>query len=292
LEDAAVGTRTGAPQRAIRIERSQTHAASKMARDESWTADERQQHILDRLMENGTVDVGGLAEALDVSRMTIHRDLDQLEERNLLRKVRGGATIESSLLFESSYAYRSEMATAEKRAVSKAAAEYLEPGQAVMIDDSTTAEPLAEFLPETVPHTVITNAFHLADKVRDMRQVELICLGGSYNSNFESFLGLFCEQAIEAIRADVLFMSTSAIKDGVAFHQNQDAARVKRAMMEVAETTVLLADQSKFGRSGLIRLAALDEFDQVLIGGALDSSVANELDEKGVAFEVVETDDS
>jgi len=263
-----------------------------MARDESWTADERQQHILDRLMENGTVDVGGLAEALDVSRMTIHRDLDQLEERNLLRKVRGGATIESSLLFESSYAYRSEMATAEKRAVSKAAAEYLEPGQAVMIDDSTTAEPLAEFLPETVPHTVITNAFHLADKVRDMRQVELICLGGSYNSNFESFLGLFCEQAIEAIRADVLFMSTSAIKDGVAFHQNQDAARVKRAMMEVAETTVLLADQSKFGRSGLIRLAALDEFDQVLIGGALDSSVANELDEKGVAFEVVETDDS
>jgi len=292
LGDAAVGTRTGAPQRAIRIERSQTHAASEMARDESWTADERQQHILDRLMENGTVDVGGLAEALDVSRMTIHRDLDQLEERNLLRKVRGGATIESSLLFESSYAYRSETATAEKRAVSKAAAEYLKPGQAVMIDDSTTAEPLAEFLSETVPHTVITNAFHLADKVRDMRQVELICLGGSYNSNFESVLGLFCEQASEAIRADVLFMSTSAIKDGVAFHQNQDAARVKRAMMEVAETTVLLADQSKFGRSGLIRLADLDEFDRVLIGGGLDSSVANELDEKGVAFEVVKTDDN
>jgi DeoR/GlpR family transcriptional regulator of sugar metabolism len=258
-----------------------------MAHEESWTADERQQHILDRLMENGTVDVGGLAEALDVSRMTIHRDLDQLEDRNLLRKVRGGATIESSLLFESSYAHRSETSTAEKRAVSKAAAEYLKPGQAVMIDDSTTAEPLADFLSETVPHTVITNAFHLADRVRDTRQVELICLGGTYNSNFESFLGLFCERAIEALRADVLFMSTSAIKDGVAFHQNQDAARVKRAMMEVAETTLLLADHNKFGRSGLIQLADLTEFDQVLIGGELDTSVTSDLDEKGVSYRVV-----
>jgi DeoR/GlpR family transcriptional regulator of sugar metabolism len=258
----------------------------------SWTADERQQHILDRLMENGTVDVGGLAEALDVSRMTIHRDLDRLEERNLLRKVRGGATIESSLLFESSYAYRSETATAEKQAVAHAAAEYLEPGQAVLIDDSTTAEPLADHIPDTAPHTVITNAFHLTDRLRDMRDVEMICLGGTYNSNFESFLGLFCEQAIRSIRADVLFMSTSAIKDGVAFHQNQDAARVKRAMMEVAETTVLLVDQSKFGKSGLIRLAGLEEFDRVLIGGRVDASVRERLDDREVAYEVTTPDAS
>lgn len=243
-------------------------------------------------MENGTVDVGSLADALDVSRMTIHRDLDQLEERNLLRKVRGGATIESSLLFESSYAYRSEKAAAEKRAVAEAAAEYLQPGQAVMIDDSTTAEPLVDFIPETAPHTVITNAFHLTDQMRDVREVELICLGGSYNSNFESFLGLFCEQAISSIRTDVLFMSTSAIKNGVAFHQNQDAARVKRAMMDVAEMTILMVDESKFGRSGLIRLAELEEFDRVLIGGEIDAAVADELEEREVPFQVVTVGDS
>jgi Transcriptional regulators of sugar metabolism len=238
-----------------------------MGEDNSLTADERRQHILDQLMETGTVEVSGLSDALDVSRMTIHRDLDQLEERNLLRKVRGGATIEPSLLFESTYAYRKQQAPKEKRAVAKAGAALLTPGQAIMIDDSTTAEPLVDVLPETAPHTVITNAFHLADQLRGTREIELICLGGTYNSNFESFLGLFCEQAIRALRADVLFMSTSAIKDGVAFHQNQDAARVKRAMMEVSETTILLVDQSKFGRSGLIRLADLDEFDRILIGG-------------------------
>ena len=260
--------------------------------DVPQTADERQQHILDRLMENGTVDVGSLSDAFDVSRMTIHRDLDQLEEQNLLRKVRGGATIESSLLFESSYAYRSKQATAEKRAVAKAAAEYLSPGQAVMIDDGTTTEPLAEFLPETAPHTVMTNAFHLMDRLRDVREIELISLGGTYNSNFESFLGLFCEQSIRAMRADVLFVSMSAIKGGVAFHQNQDAARVKRAMMDVAETTILLVDQSKFGRSGLIRLADLDEFDRVLIGGEVDAPVAENLEEKGIPFQIVTVEDS
>lgn len=263
-----------------------------MSNEASRTADERQQHILDRLMENGTVDVGSLADILDVSRMTIHRDLDQLEERNLLRKVRGGATIESSMLFESSYAYRSKQANAEKRAVAKVASEYLSPGQAVMIDDSTTTEPLAGFLSETAPHTVITNAFHLIERLRDVRQVELICLGGTYNSNFESFLGLFCEQSIRSTRADVLFISTSAIKDSVAFHQNQDEARVKRAMMEAAETTILLVDQSKFGRSGLIRLADLNEFDQVLIGGAVDATVTDDLEEKDVPIRVVTVEDS
>jgi DeoR/GlpR family transcriptional regulator of sugar metabolism len=196
------------------------------------------------------------------------------------------------LLFESSYAYRSKQATAEKRAVAKAAAEYLSPGQAVMIDDGTTTEPLAEFLPETAPHTVMTNAFHLMDRLRDVREIELISLGGTYNSNFESFLGLFCEQSIRAMRADVLFVSMSAIKGGVAFHQNQDAARVKRAMMDVAETTILLVDQSKFGRSGLIRLADLDEFDRVLIGGEVDAPVAENLEEKGIPFQIVTVEDS
>jgi len=260
--------------------------------DSSRSADERRQHILDRLMENGTVDVGSLSDALDVSRMTIHRDLDQLEERNLLRKVRGGATIESSLLFESSYAYRSKKAVEQKRAVAKAASEYLSPGQAVMIDDGTTTEPLAEFLPETAPHTVITNAFHLMDRLRDIREIELICLGGTYNSNFESFLGLFCEQSIRSMRADILFVSMSTIMDGVAFHQNQDAARVKRAMMEVSETTILLVDQSKFGRSGLIRLADLEEFDRVMIGGEPNAAVTDHLEEKGVPFQIVTVEDS
>ena len=161
-----------------------------------------------------------------------------------------------------------------------------------MIDDGTTTEPLAEFLPETAPHTVMTNAFHLIDRLRDVREIELISLGGTYNSNFESFLGLFCEQSIRAMRADVLFVSMSTIKDGVAFHQNQDAARVKRAMMEVAETTILLVDQSKFGRSGLIRLAGLEEFDQVLIGGEVDAPVAENLEEKGISFQIVTVEDS
>lgn len=254
------------------------------------TPESRLNVILEHVMAEGFVSVDELAKRLGVSRMTVHRDLDRLERKGLLRKVRGGASVEPSVVFESNFHYRSQLATVEKRAAARAAARLLEPGQAVMIDDSTTTSFLAELLPELVPITVITNGLTLINELRDIRGINLIALGGNYNHVYNAFTGILCEQAIQTLRADVLLMSTSAVHGTSLYHQDEHAAKIKRAMIDSCAQRIFLVDASKFEKSALIRFADLREFDKVLIGGMLNERVFEELSDKQIPFEVVTPD--
>ncbi len=112
------------------------------------------------VMAEGAVRIEELADRFGISLMTVHRDLDELEGRGLLRKSRGVATALSTALVESSDVYRSGRQLAEKEAIAVAALEFIEPGQAIMLDDSTTALHLVPHLHTKKPLTVITNTPH------------------------------------------------------------------------------------------------------------------------------------
>jgi DNA-binding MarR family transcriptional regulator len=117
----------------------------------------RRDRVAAALLERGSVTIEGLMAELGASRMTVHRHLDALEALGLLRKVRGGATAARSTLFESSVEYRRRIATREKEAIAEAALSLVAPGQAVMLDESTTMLPLARRLPSVGPLTVISD---------------------------------------------------------------------------------------------------------------------------------------
>src|SRR5690242_19938951 len=114
---------------------------------ESVPAARRHERIAEMVLRQPFVAAKDLARLFDVSLMTIHRDLDELEHQGLLRKVRGGATPQPSSLFESNVRYRMTMAEAEKQALARFALGQIEPGQAVMLDESTTCLALARLLP-------------------------------------------------------------------------------------------------------------------------------------------------
>src|SRR5690606_18881126 len=105
--------------------------------------------------EAGSASVEDMANRFSVSRMTIHRDLDDLEQAGLLRKVHGGASIESSPQFESDFRYRERIALNEKRAIAALAAGLVEPGQTIILDDSSTTGVMAPLLLDLRPLTVI-----------------------------------------------------------------------------------------------------------------------------------------
>src|SRR5215211_4848901 len=109
----------------------------------SLAPSERRERIAEIVLTNESVSARDLASRFDVSVMTVHRDLDELERQGVLRKVRGGATPQPSSLFESNVRYRLTLAMTEKQALARAAIDQVESGQSVMIDESTTGLALA-----------------------------------------------------------------------------------------------------------------------------------------------------
>lgn len=250
------------------------------------TKESRQGRIAEFVLRTGSATAAQLADQFDVSLMTVHRDLDQLQRQGVVRKFRGGVSAQPSSVFESNVGYRLRAAVAEKEAIAILARTFVEPGMAVLLDDSTTTLSLAPRLADATPLTVITNFLEAVRVVREMPDCRLIGLGGQYYPTHDSFLGVPCIEAIESLHADVLFTSTSAATATHAFHQEQEIVLVKRAMMRAASRTVLLLDHTKLGRTALHRLAPLTDFDDVVVDAGAPENTVRELREHGVTVHV------
>jgi DeoR/GlpR family transcriptional regulator of sugar metabolism len=246
----------------------------------------RREEIASIVLANESVSARHLATRCGVSLMTIHRDLDELERRGVLRKTRGGATAQPSSLFESNVRYRLSTARTEKEALARFALTLIEPGQALLLDDATTTLALARMLPSLAPLTVITNYLATIQILHDAPNIRLIALGGEYFPSHDSFLGIVCEDAIASLRADIFFMSTSAVSHGIAYHQEQEVVAVKRTMLKVATRSILLVDHSKLGKTALHHLAPLSDFDLVVVDDGIDAAGLRALEDAKVAFAI------
>ncbi|MHC9046876.1 DeoR/GlpR family DNA-binding transcription regulator, partial [Microbacterium saperdae] len=243
---------------------------------------DRQRSIAELVLKDGSVRIEELAETFDISLMTIHRDLDELESRGLLRKSRGWATAMSSSLVEASDVFRRDQNDDEKEDLVRAVLPFVSPGQSMFLDDSTTTARLAPLLSAKAPMTVITNYLTLLNELRSIRDVTVFALGGRYVTWSSSYLGSITTTAIRSIAADLFIMSTSAVIDDTCYHHTQDTVEVKRAMFESARTRILLLDHSKFERRALHALARLDEFDHVIVGHKTDQSHIERLQSQGI----------
>lgn len=229
------------------------------------------------VIKHGNVSVDNLVKKLHVSRMTIHRDLDELEKHGVLRKNRNGATAQPSGVFESNVAYRMTRAVDAKKRLCAHAATLIETGNVILLDDATTLLPMIEHLKNKEDTTVLSNFLPIQREVAALKNVRLIGLCGEYIPQFDTFSGPICEQALGQLKADIYFTSTTAIEHGAAFHPNLQVAGVKRAMMRASKKKFLLADVSKFNRSALSKFADIDEFDRVFIDAELPEPAKSQL---------------
>jgi DeoR/GlpR family transcriptional regulator of sugar metabolism len=243
--------------------------------------------LAEHVLTQGSASAAELAERFRVSLMTIHRDLDELERQGIVRKYRGGVTAQPSGVFESNVAFRMKTMRAEKEAIAGRAVEMVEPGMAVMLDDSTTSLALARRLEAITPLTVVTNFLEGINLLAQMRGIRLLALGGDYDPLHDSFLGVSCIEAIELLQVDLCFVSTSAVTAGFAYHQEQHIVSVKRAMLASAARRILLIDHTKLSRTALHRVAPLSDFDRLIIDAGASEEALRELDEHKVAYEVV-----
>lgn len=248
--------------------------------------DERRQQIIDLLVENGVVDLEELAKRFIVSKMTIHRDLDELEAGGLLRKVRGGATIEAGMQFESDFRLRERQGSEGKERMALEALELVEPGMTVMVNDGSMAAVLGSILPRKKPLTVITNNASILDVLKFEKGIDLIALGGMYSSKFNGYFGVLAEQNLTSLRADIAFLSSPAVSGNHVFHMDADVIRVKKAMLNSAVKTCLLINHTRFDRVALHVLANLDDFDWVITDQVPEPSVQQQLVDAGIELTI------
>lgn len=235
-----------------------------------------------RIAESGFVRVDVLAQDYGVSIMTVHRDLDVLEQRGFLHKVRGGATSAPTRTFHGDLEHRIQAQVEAKQAMAaEVVATEVQPGQVIALDDSTTALAVAKMLPERAPLTVVTHFLPVIRALASQSGIDLIGLGGRYVPAYDSFLGHATARAAAELRTDLLIMSTTAVTEGICYIQSQDTVITRRALIASAARTVAMIDHTKFGRRALHRMVGLAEIDRVVVDAATTDVVLADLRARG-----------
>jgi len=250
---------------------------------ENHPADSHARHewIAQQVVARGSVSIDDIVKKFGVARMTVHRDLDELEEQGVLRKIRNAATAQPSNLFESDVRYRLLQQKNAKALLAQTALQFVEPGSSVFLDESTSLLPLAALLPTVGSLTVITNFLPLLQRVRRHENLRVIGLGGDLLNRFDSFSGLICQRTVAAMRADLYLTSSTAVSGSKVFHPDEQVVAVKR-MMASAARRYLLADHTKFGKTALHEFASLTDFDGVIVDAQLDSKTIQQMRDAGV----------
>ena len=260
---------------------------STTPREPKTRAERRQNEILRRVIAHGSLQIRDLAEALEVSTMTIHRDLSELVRQGMVQRTHGAVSAEKTLLFESSYLFRARQNIEQKRRLARAAVGLLEPGNAILWDDSSTTYQVCDFIDQVAPITVLTNARPVIERLHERNNIDLVAIGGRYQRAFDGFFGIACEQAIRSYHVDVALLSATAVQELSLYTQDEQVLRAKQAMIEVARKKVLMVDATKFGFSALIRVAELTDFDVVIVPAEAGEPTLARLRDAGVTLQVV-----
>ncbi len=268
--------------------------AAEPLKRRSNKAESRKRAITEAVLASGSATAQDLADTFGVSLVTIHRDLDELERRGVVRKFHGGVSAQPSGVFESQMPYRLASMTAEKAAIAKAALQYVQPGMSILLDDSTTVlamvEGLADRTPLHVATTFVTGMRRLSELAGDHHDLTMIGLGGRYDVAHDSFVGVQTNQQVEGIHVDAVFLSTSAVSTTDMFHQEEQVAALKREMINSASQRYLLIDHTKLNRLALLKIAGLAELDLIITDDGADPAVLADWAGAGIAYEIARVD--
>jgi DeoR family fructose operon transcriptional repressor len=245
-------------------------------------AEERLQLIVSRARAEGRVEVVALAAELEVTAETIRRDLTSLERQGLLRRVHGGAIPVTRLGFEPAVNQRSETCTEEKDRIAKAALAELPQEGAILLDSGTTTARIAECLPMDRELTVVTNSVPIALTLSVRPNLQVLVTGGRIRSRTLAGVGDWTTSALSRIRVDVAFVGANGISPEYGLTTpDQSEAAAKRAMIQAARRTVVVADHTKLGEDYFARFAELDEVDTIITDSRADQELASLIEAKG-----------
>lgn len=241
---------------------------------------QRQHLILSRLRTRGAVRITALSKELSVSAMTIRRDIAELADKGLLKRVHGGAVTTSTLLSEPLFSVKSQMDIGLKDAIAQEAVKYVAPGDVIAIGGGTTAYVFAQHLLESQQSsgiTILTNSIPVAELVQalESKDVEVIVTGGVITRS-NSLVGPIADKVVASLRVNTVFLGTHSVSIPRGFLMpNSLEAATDMALMEIADRTIILTDHTKWSSTSLSLFARFDQVDTVITDSGLDHDSAS-----------------
>jgi DeoR family transcriptional regulator, fructose operon transcriptional repressor len=253
--------------------------------------EQRRQQILNLLQETGTLNVTQLADRFSVSVVTIRKDLDELENEDLLQRTFGGAVFSHRSRFNRSFLERAQEHRREKCAIAAAACSYIKDGDTIMLDAGTTTLALAEYLKTHIKSAFIITCSVPAALELSSAGYDILLLGGTVRNKSLALLGRETLTIIERYRADKAFLGSTGFTAEMGHTTpNPDDAQIKEALMRAANESYVLVDSSKYGHRCLTSFARLRDVDLTITDSNLSRSKAKVLEAAGATIQIADPD--
>jgi len=237
----------------------------------------RRLRILELLDERGVVSVEELTRDLQVSGMTIRRDLAVLDATGQATRTRGGAVAVNHPR-DVPFQRRERLEQEAKRAIGRTAASLVQPGETILLDAGTTVLAMAQALP-SVPHlTIVTNSVQVLHLLWNRANFHVVALGGAARPVSGSLTGALAERALEDLRVDRAFLGASGVSGAwEVSNRDLEAAAIQRRILKVARESYLLVDHTKFHRTNLAVVAPLHAFTGLITDGSVPARLRKRL---------------
>lgn len=235
--------------------------------------------------------VADLSDRLDVSAVTIRKDLKALEERGLLYRTHGGARLHNPYVTDRPVSEKAQIQADEKARIGQAAAALVAPRDSVLFASGTTVRAVAHQLAASAAArqlTAVTNSMDVARDLARLPEAEVLLLGGLVRPSSSSVVGPYAVSFLAEHACDKLFLGVDGFDlDFGLTTTSALEAELNQAMMRSAQRTVVVADATKFGRRGFRRICAASDVDLVVTDRGVDAEVVCRLEALGVEVQVV-----
>jgi DeoR/GlpR family transcriptional regulator of sugar metabolism len=246
-------------------------------------AAQRKARILEEVAIAGAIRIADLAEKLQVSEVTIRRDVEALAAQGMVDKVHGGVTSNSlSSTLEPTFDSTSQKEQAAKDAIAKLAYELVRPGMAIALMGGSSVYALAKLLKDSPSITIVTNSVPVSDLfAQNPRADQTVVLTGGVRTPTDSLVGNITAEVFSRFNLDLVFMGTRGMDSEFGFSSpNLVESETNREVLRRSQKAVVLADHTKWGVRGFSSFASFEQADVVITDSKLPKAALNQLNEQ------------
>ena len=251
--------------------------------------EKRHEIIMEELIKHGSVFVSDLVKLLDVSAVTIRKDLTELEKSDKLYRSHGKAVLINPYINNRSVNEKEKLATDEKHAIGREAARLITLNDSICIASGTTVHALARNIVPIHKLTVVSASLPVSNILSEHENIDIVQLGGQLRHSSLSVVGEYASRILDQCSFSKLYLGVDGVdlEFGITTTEMREAA-LNQKMMAAAQKTIVLADSSKFGRRGFAKIADMDAVDIIITDAGISPKVVKKIEDLGIELIIAE----